>query len=120
MFVEKTQPFHLKIEQKQKELQPWTAQITVKQSEINNATSEREALAKRAEQVKESCAAAEEELANLEEHLSSKVRFYLILRGMYLMGLSVGRRTGSVEDEEDKVAGGGAGGFRRAKGALKS
>lgn len=47
--VDKTQSFHDQIEVKQKELQPWTAKINVKQAEIDVATSECDALAKRAE-----------------------------------------------------------------------
>jgi len=44
--VDKTQSFHDQIEVKQKELQPWTAKINVKQAEIDVATSECDALVK--------------------------------------------------------------------------
>jgi mitochondrial fission protein ELM1 len=49
---DKTQVFHGKIQDKQKELQPWTAQINTKQAEIDVATSERDALAKKADALK--------------------------------------------------------------------
>ncbi|KAG6869633.1 hypothetical protein C0992_002502, partial [Termitomyces sp. T32_za158] len=45
----KTQVFHDQIEIKQKELQPWTAKINAKQAEIDVASSERDALVKKAE-----------------------------------------------------------------------
>ena len=61
--VDKTQSFHDQIEVKQKELQPWTAKINAKQAGIDVATSERDALAKRAEALKE---ARQDALANLE------------------------------------------------------
>lgn len=48
--IDKTQVFHDQIEAKQKELQPWTAQINAKQADVDVASSEREALAEKAKE----------------------------------------------------------------------
>ncbi|KAJ7733746.1 RecF/RecN/SMC protein [Mycena maculata] len=61
---DKTQVFHDQIEAKQKDLQPWTTRINAKKSEVDVATSEREALAKKAKAVQD---AAEEASRNLEQ-----------------------------------------------------
>jgi len=71
--IDKTQVFHDKIEEKQKELQPWTAQINAKQADIDVATSERDALAKKAESLKAQCKAAEETYSALKAELETKV-----------------------------------------------
>ncbi|KAJ7589585.1 RecF/RecN/SMC [Mycena floridula] len=59
----KTQGYHDKIEIKQRELQPWGAKINGKKAEIDVATSERDALTKKAEDAK---IASEEANGNLE------------------------------------------------------
>jgi structural maintenance of chromosome 4 len=72
--VDKTQGFHDQIEVKQKELQPWTAKINTKQAEIDVASSERDALAKRAEALKEARKEAQGNLGNLQGDQEVKVR----------------------------------------------
>jgi len=71
--VDKTQVFHDKIQIKQKELQPWTAQINEMQAFIDIATSERDALAKKAEALKTQCKEADEALGALREEQEVKV-----------------------------------------------
>ncbi|KAJ7132829.1 RecF/RecN/SMC [Mycena crocata] len=61
---DKTQVFHDQIEAKQKDLQPWTTKINAKKAEVDVATSEREALAKKAKAVQD---AAEEASIKLEQ-----------------------------------------------------
>ncbi|KAJ6586845.1 RecF/RecN/SMC [Mycena vulgaris] len=61
---DKTQVFHDQIEAKQKDLQPWTTKINAKQAEVDVATSERDALSKKAKTVQD---AAEEASANLQQ-----------------------------------------------------
>ncbi|KAF7361982.1 Structural maintenance of chromosomes protein 4 [Mycena venus] len=64
---DKTQVFHDQIEVKQKELQPWTGKINAKKAEVDVATSEREALAKKAKAAQD----AIEEASNTLEHLQA-------------------------------------------------
>lgn len=71
--VDKTQGFHDQIEVKQKELQPWTAKINAKQAEIDVASSERDALARKAEALKEARKEAQENLENLQGDQEVKV-----------------------------------------------
>ncbi|KAF9225187.1 RecF/RecN/SMC protein [Gyrodon lividus] len=59
---DKTQVFHDQIEAKQKDLQPWTAKINAKQASIDVATSERDALAKKATGLKEAVKNAQDDL----------------------------------------------------------
>ncbi|KAL1702733.1 RecF/RecN/SMC [Schizophyllum commune] len=61
----KTQKFTVEIEKRQKELAPWTEKINDKQAEINVATSERDALMKKAQDHEEALHAAEEHLKEL-------------------------------------------------------
>ncbi|KAJ7262256.1 RecF/RecN/SMC [Mycena haematopus] len=61
---DKTQVFHDQIEAKQKDLQPWTSKINAKKAEVAVATSEREALAKKAKAAQD---AIEEASNNLEQ-----------------------------------------------------
>lgn len=72
--TDKTQVFHDQIEVKQKELQPWTAKINTKRAEIDVASSEREALVKRAEALKAASEEAQETLEGLESDQAVKVR----------------------------------------------
>ena len=73
MASDKTQVFHDQIQAKQKELQPWTAQINTKQAEIDVATSERDALAKKAQALQAASKEASETLEALQEDLQTKV-----------------------------------------------
>ncbi|CCL98907.1 uncharacterized protein FIBRA_00914 [Fibroporia radiculosa] len=68
----KTQVFHDQIEVKQKELQPWTAKINAKKAEVDLATSERDALAKKAEAAKAASKEAQELLEKLQTDLELK------------------------------------------------
>lgn len=63
--IGKTQKFTVEIEKRQKELAPWTEKINDKQAEINVATSERDALMKKAQDHEEALRAAEENLKEL-------------------------------------------------------
>jgi len=74
-FEDKTQVFHDQIEVKQKELQPWTTKINTKQAEVDVASSERDALAKKAEGVKRACQEAQESLEKLQADREAKVRY---------------------------------------------
>jgi structural maintenance of chromosome 4 len=71
--TDKTQVFHDQIQAKQKELQPWTAQINTKQAEIDVATSERDALSKKAQALQAANKEAKETLEALQEDLQTKV-----------------------------------------------
>ncbi|KAG2337616.1 hypothetical protein BDR05DRAFT_970038 [Suillus weaverae] len=70
---DKTQVFHGQIEAKQKELQPWTAKINVKQAAIDVASSERDALAKKATGLKDAVTQAEGQLAELQVEQEGKL-----------------------------------------------
>ena len=72
--ADKTQVFHDQIEVKQKELQPWTAKINALQAEIDVASSERDALTKKAEAVREAGQQAQSNLQNLQADHEAKVR----------------------------------------------
>lgn len=76
--VDKTQVFHEQIEAKQKELQPWTAKINVKQAAIDVARSERDALAKKATGLKDAVTQAEGQLAELQVEQEGKVLFHFV------------------------------------------
>lgn len=62
---------------KQKELQPWTTKINKKQAEIDIATSERDALAKKATLAKEAMKDAESSLEALQGDQQTKVSLRL-------------------------------------------
>jgi structural maintenance of chromosome 4 len=70
---DKTQVFHVQIEQKQKELQPWKSKINQKQAEIDIKTSERDMLVKKAEIIKQASAEAQEALEKLKCDQKTKV-----------------------------------------------
>ena len=70
---DKTQVFHVKIEQKQKELQPWKTKINQKQAEIDIKTSERDMLVKKADTVKQASVEAQETLEKLKSDRKTKV-----------------------------------------------
>ncbi|PCH34299.1 RecF/RecN/SMC protein [Wolfiporia cocos MD-104 SS10] len=70
---DKTQVFHDQIEVKQKDLQPWTAKINAKKAEIDLATSERDALVKKAESAKAALLEAQETLEKLRADHEAKM-----------------------------------------------
>ncbi|KAF8492752.1 RecF/RecN/SMC [Russula emetica] len=70
---DKTQVFHVQIEQKQKELQPWKTKINQKQAEIDIKTSERDMLVKKAETIKQASAEAQEALEKLKSDQKMKI-----------------------------------------------
>ena len=71
--IDKTQVFHDQIEQKQKELQPWTAKINAKQASLDNAISERDMLQKKAEAAQQALDEAQRSLDQLREDKKAKV-----------------------------------------------
>ncbi|KAG6907476.1 hypothetical protein DXG01_008812 [Tephrocybe rancida] len=71
---DKTQVFHDQIEVKQRELQPWTAKINAKQAEVDVASSERDALTKKAEALEVARKEAQETLQGLNSDHLIKVR----------------------------------------------
>ncbi|GLB43651.1 putative SMC proteins Flexible Hinge domain containing protein [Lyophyllum shimeji] len=71
---DKTQVFHDQIELKQKELQPWTAKINAKQAEVDVASSERDALAKKAETREAARKDAQDTLEGLNSDHAVKVK----------------------------------------------
>ncbi|KAF8079236.1 RecF/RecN/SMC N terminal domain-containing protein [Lyophyllum atratum] len=71
---DKTQVFHDQIEAKQKELQPWTAKINAKQAEIDVASSERDALVKKAEALEATRKDAQDTLNGLNSDHGVKVK----------------------------------------------
>ena len=94
MATDKTQVFHDQIQAKQKELQPWTAQINTKQAEIDVATSERDALAKKAQALQAASKEASETLEALQEDLQTKVtwRIFTKLLGSFTLYSKVSKQ----------------------------
>ena len=80
---DKTQVFHDKIQEKQKELQPWTAQINAKQANIDVASSERDALSKKADSLKLQLKESEETLTTLQSEYKSKVMLKFSIKAVY-------------------------------------
>ncbi|KAK0478073.1 hypothetical protein EDD18DRAFT_1443623 [Armillaria luteobubalina] len=70
----KTQVFHNQIEVKQKELQPWTTKLNVKQAKIDVATSEWDTLVQKAERIKDLSKDAENSLEELRSNQTMKVQ----------------------------------------------
>nr|WJN25104.1 condensin complex subunit [Tranzscheliella williamsii] len=68
----KTEKFSRAIEQKQKELQPWTAKISEKTAAKNVAQEERDLIAGRSAQVESNISDAKEALSNLEMENQTK------------------------------------------------
>jgi structural maintenance of chromosome 4 len=71
---DKTEVFHVQIEAKQKELEPWTAKINKKQAEIDLAESERALLAEKAQSGKTAVDEATEALEKLREDKAAKAQ----------------------------------------------
>lgn len=65
--------FHDQIEAKQKDLQPWTSKINAKRAEVDVATSEREALAKKAKTAQDAIEEASNNLEQLQTDQKAKV-----------------------------------------------
>ena len=72
--TDKTQVYHDQIEAKQRDLQPWTAKINVKQSELDVAKGEREMLVKKAESATKAMEEAQVALNQLQGDQQAKVR----------------------------------------------
>ncbi|EFI28737.1 hypothetical protein CC1G_13763 [Coprinopsis cinerea okayama7 len=70
----KTAKFHKQIEQKQKELEPWTNKIDAKKTQLDVAQSERDTLVQRGEALKQAVAEAQETYKNLQEEQQEKLR----------------------------------------------
>lgn len=71
---DKTQVYHEQIEVKQRELQPWTAKINAKQSELDVATGERDMLVQKAEAAQKAVEDAQATLEQLQKDHEAKVR----------------------------------------------
>ncbi|EKM61772.1 uncharacterized protein PHACADRAFT_135672 [Phanerochaete carnosa HHB-10118-sp] len=69
---DKTQVYHDQIEIKQKELQPWNVKINKKKAEVDIATSERDMLTKKAEEAKQASQEAQATLDQLREDQAAK------------------------------------------------
>ncbi|KAH9007805.1 SMCs flexible hinge [Lactarius hengduanensis] len=69
---DKSRVFRDRIEQKQKELQPWKAKVDQKQAEVDVKTSERDMLVKRAEAVEQASAEAHEALETAKSVQTAK------------------------------------------------
>jgi chlorite dismutase len=93
--LDKTQVFHDQIEVKQKELQPWTARINTKQAEIDVASSERDALVRKADAMKEALTEAQDNLENLRTDLNAKVRVLSVMNPFSHVYHSTRRRLGN-------------------------
>ncbi|KAH9032484.1 SMCs flexible hinge [Lactarius pseudohatsudake] len=70
---DKSRVFRDRIEQKQKELQPWKAKVDQKQAEVDVKTSERDMLVKRAEAVEQASAEAHEALETAKSVQTAKI-----------------------------------------------
>ncbi|PFH48128.1 hypothetical protein AMATHDRAFT_150602 [Amanita thiersii Skay4041] len=80
----KTQVFHDQIEAKQKELQPWKAKINAKEAEIGVWTSEREALAQKAESLRIQREEGQQALEALQNDQAAKLGEQTALKGKKL------------------------------------
>lgn len=78
--VDKTDEFTTKIEAKQRELEPWTAKISEKQSAIDVATSERDLLIQKATGAQTALDEAKESLKSLKEGGQGKQEQYAELK----------------------------------------
>lgn len=78
--LDKTDQFTTQIEAKQRELEPWTAKISEKQSAIDVATSERDLLVQKAEGAQAALAEARETLESLKQGGQGKHDEYAALK----------------------------------------
>lgn len=72
--VDKTQQFYDQKEALQKDLQPWTAKINTKQTEMDIARGEHDALVKKVESVQTDLQEAEEHLAKVKSEQEESKR----------------------------------------------
>lgn len=75
-YADKTQGFTTQIEVKQRELEPWTAKISEKQSAIDVATSERDLLAEKASSAQTAYNEAKANLEKVKENDGGKKEEY--------------------------------------------
>ncbi|KAH9166583.1 SMCs flexible hinge, partial [Lactarius sanguifluus] len=94
---DKTWVFRDRIEQKQKELQPWKAKVDQKQAEVDVKTSERDMLVKKVEAVEQASAEAHEALETAKSVQTAKVRF-LELENLKDKRQSLQQETRAVKD----------------------
>lgn len=73
LVTDKTQVYHDQIEVKQKELQPWINKVNAKKATIDVATSERDALAKKAAGLKDAVKNAQDDLEQQQATQQAKV-----------------------------------------------
>jgi structural maintenance of chromosome 4 len=66
--------FHIQIEKKQRELQPWNEKANKAKAELDIARSERSELAKKAEATQFATQAAQDDLAKLHSDQEAKAR----------------------------------------------
>jgi structural maintenance of chromosome 4 len=78
--TDKTDVFTSKIENKQRELEPWTTKISEKQSAIDVATSERDLLVQKASGAQTALQEARDSLEALKEGGGSKQEEYTALK----------------------------------------
>jgi structural maintenance of chromosome 4 len=73
--LDKTQVFHEQIKTKQKELQPWTAKINIKQAAIDIVSSEQDVCTKKVTGLKDAVMQVEGQLTELQVEQEGKVLF---------------------------------------------
>ena len=103
MTTDKTQVFHDQIQAKQKELQPWTAQINTKQAEIDVATSERDALSKKAQALQAASKEARETFEALQEDLQTKVIWKIAKSFRLFTSFSKVSKQDELKDEKRNI-----------------
>jgi structural maintenance of chromosome 4 len=79
--IDKTRGFSNQIKAKQQELQPWTAQISEKQAEIDIAASEHTTLSTKVEEVKNAGVQAKEQLEKIKAERQERVSLTKGFRG---------------------------------------
>lgn len=93
--IDRTQVFHDQIVAKQRELQPWTLKINKKRADIDIATSERDTLTKKAEELQAGMEEAEGTLRQLQGDQQVKVGTFICLQTQMFkrFSLPIGSRT---------------------------
>ena len=95
--IDKTQGFHDQIEVKQKEPQPWIAKINAKQAEIDV----HDAIAKKAEALKEARKEVQENLGNLQGDQEVKVESALFWNEYNWTSFLIACRAREVKGEQE-------------------
>jgi structural maintenance of chromosome 4 len=72
--LDKTQGFTRQIEEKQRELQPWSAKIRQKEGEVNIAKNEQDSLKRKVEEARNAEAESKATLSALRTEQQAKVR----------------------------------------------